>query len=110
MQGNNRDLVIEYIRVSREAMNQSKNENRTTAEIGDTTGDTGTVAEITAKETRKVSITETSQDLVAEILEIEMGTTLDGAVLKLGMIQSPTPPPPIQAEISERRSDHLGRS
>ena len=81
----------------------------TAAEIGDPTGDTGTGVEITAKETRKDSITGTAQDLVVDMVEVEAGTTAEAEVRKGAMVQPPTPPPPRRAENSGRWTDRSRR-
>ena len=85
------------------------------AEIRDPTGCTGTGAEITYIGTRRHSITGTAQDLVADMVEVEMGTTAEAAVRKGGMVQTPTPPPtktgrklgaadrPVAKEVGRRR-------
>ena len=72
----------------------------TAAEIRDPTGDTGTGAEITAKETQRHSITGTALDSFVYVVEVETGTTAEVAVHEGSMVQTPTPPPPppIRAE------------
>ena len=64
------------------------------AEIRDPKGDTGIGSEITAIGTRRHSITGTAQDLVADVVEVEMGTTAEAAVCEGSMVQTPTPSPP----------------
>ena len=64
----------------------------TAAEIGDPTGDTGTGAGVTVKETRKDSITGRAQDWVADVVELETGKTAEAAVREGAMVQTPTPP------------------
>ena len=49
------------------------------AEIRDSTGDTGTGADITAIETWRHSITGTARDSVADVVEVEMRTTAEVA-------------------------------
>ena len=62
------------------------------AEIGDPTGDTGTGAEITAIGNLSHSITGTARDLLADMVEVETGTTAEAAVREGYMVQTPTPP------------------
>ena len=62
------------------------------AEIGYPTGATGIGAEITAKETRRHSITGTARDSVAYVVEVEMGTTAEAAVREGATVQTPTSP------------------
>ena len=66
----------------------------TAAEIRDPTGDTGTGAEITAKETQRHSITGTALDSFVYVVEVETGTTAEEAVREGSMVQTPPPPPP----------------
>ena len=54
------------------------------------TGDTGTGEEITAIGTRKHR---TARYLVADVVEVETGTTAEAAVREGAMVQTPTPPP-----------------
>ena len=61
------------------------------AEIGDPTGDTGTGAEITDKETWRHRITGTAQDLVADVVEVETGTTSEAAVREEAMVKHHPP-------------------
>ena len=63
----------------------------TAAEIGDPTGDSGTGVEIKAKETRRHSIMGTSRYLVADMMEVDMGTTAEAAVREGAMVQTPPP-------------------
>ena len=62
------------------------------ADIGDPTGNTGTGAEITSKETRRHSITVTARDLMADVVEVDTGTTTEAAMREAAMVQIPTPP------------------
>ena len=67
----------------------------TVAEIGDTTGDTGTGAGDTVKETQRDSTMRTAQYLVADevvTLVEETGTTAEAAVHNGGMVQTHPPP------------------
>ena len=61
-------------------------------EIRDPTRDTGTGAVVTAKEIRRESITGTALYLVADVVEVETGTTTEVAVREGGMVQTPPPP------------------
>ena len=64
-------------------------------EIGDPTGDTGTEAGVTVKETQRDSTTVTAQYLVADrvvTLVEEAGTMSEATVRKRAMVQTPTPP------------------
>ena len=79
----------------------------TATDIRDPTGDTGTGAGATVKETRRNSTTGTAQDLVADVMEVETGTTVEAAVRGEAMVQTPTPPPRRQPENSGGR--HTGR-
>ena len=65
----------------------------TAAEIRDPMGDTRKGAEITAKETCRRSITGTAQYSVVDVMEVEMGTTVEEVVRKGVMVQTETPPP-----------------
>ena len=64
----------------------------TAAEIGDPTGDTRTGAVVTVKEVHRDSIIRTAQDSVADVVELETGTTSEAAVRGGAMVQTPTPP------------------
>ena len=64
----------------------------TVAEILDPTGDIGTGAEIMSKETQRHSITGTARYLVADVVEVEMGTTAEAAVREGAMVQTPNSP------------------
>ena len=82
----------------------------TAAEIRDPMGDTRKGAEITAKETRRRSITGTAQYSVVDVMEVEMGTTVEEVVRKGVMVQTETPPPPPRrAENSGWQTDQLQR-
>ena len=61
------------------------------AEIRDPKGDTGTGAEIMAKETRRHSITGTAQDSVVGVVEVDTLTTAEAAVREVVMVQTSTP-------------------
>ena len=55
-------------------------------------GEIGTGAGVTVKETQKDSITETAQDLVTDMVEVDTGTSAEVEVRKGAMVQTPTPP------------------
>ena len=90
------------------------------ADIRDPTGDTGTGAEITAKETQRHSITGTAQDSLADVVEADTGKTAEAAMREGAMVLTPTPPTkagmrlgavdrPVRKEVSWGRSnDGLG--
>ena len=79
------------------------------AEIGDPTGDTGTGAEITAKVTWRQKITGTARYLVADVVEVDTGTTAEAAVREGATVKKPPPPPPRQAGNLRWWTDWLGR-
>ena len=64
----------------------------TAAEVEDPTGDTRLGVEITAKETRRHTITGTAQYLVADVVVLETETTSEVVVREGDMVQTPTPP------------------
>ena len=59
------------------------------SEIRDPTRDTGKGADITDIGTWRHR---TAQDLVADVVEAEMGTTAEAAVREGAIVQTPTPP------------------
>ena len=63
----------------------------TVADIGDPTGDTGTGLGVTVKETWRDSIIGTAKDLVADVAEVDTGTTAEAVVCEGAMVQTPTP-------------------
>ena len=77
------------------------------AEIRYPSGVTGTGAEITAIGNRRHSITVTEQYSVADVVEVETGTTTEVAVRDGAMVQTPTPPH--QDGQKTRGSGHTGR-
>ena len=64
----------------------------TASEIGDPMGEIGTGAGVTVKETQKDSITETAQDLVTDMVEVDTVKTAGVEVREGAMVQTPTPP------------------
>ena len=61
-------------------------------EIRDPKGDTGTGAEIKAIGTWRHSITGTARYLVADVVEVETGTTAEAAVREEAMVKHQPPP------------------
>ena len=64
----------------------------TAAEIGDPTGDTGTGAGVTVKEPQSYRTTGTARYSVADVVELETGTTSEAAVREGDMVERPTLP------------------